>query len=50
MKTHLNAISRKAGVQGRSQLVNLLIEELLGGPVPRSEGAAARTGPASARA
>lgn len=33
VKTHLNAIYRKAGVAGRSQLVNFLIEELLGGPL-----------------
>ncbi len=35
VKTHLNAIYRKAGVPGRAQLVNLLIEELLGGPLVR---------------
>lgn len=37
VKTHLNAIYRKAGVPGRAQLVNLLIEELLGGPLVRPE-------------
>lgn len=31
IKTHLNAIYRKAGVNGRGELVNLLIEEILGG-------------------
>ncbi len=41
VETHLNAIYRKAGVQGRGQLVNLLIEELLEGPLvrPRIEAA-----------
>lgn len=33
VKTHLNAIYRKAGVSGRGQLVSLLIEDLLGGPL-----------------
>lgn len=33
VKTHLNAIYRKAGVPGRAQLVNLLIEELMHGPI-----------------
>lgn len=33
VKTHLNAIYRKAGVQGRSQLVSLLIEDLLDAPL-----------------
>jgi DNA-binding CsgD family transcriptional regulator len=41
VKTHLNAIYRKAGVQGRGQLVSLLIEELLGGPLLRPEVATA---------
>lgn len=40
VKTHLNAIYRKAGVSGRSQLVSLLIEELLGGPLVTPDGAA----------
>lgn len=41
VKTHLNAIYRKAGVQGRGQLVSLLIEDLLNGPlVPGGRGAA----------
>ncbi len=31
VKTHLNAIYRKAGVQGRGQLVSVLIEDLMGG-------------------
>lgn len=31
VKTHLNAIYRKAGVSGRGDLINLLIEEILGG-------------------
>lgn len=33
VKTHLNAIYRKAGVQGRGQLVSLLIEDLLNAPL-----------------
>lgn len=33
VKTHLNAIYRKAGISGRGQLVSLLIEDLLGGPL-----------------
>lgn len=36
VKTHLNAIYRKSGLQGRGQLVSVLIEDLLNGPlVPR---------------
>lgn len=43
VKTHLNAIYRKAGVTGRGQLVSLLIEELMGGALgdrtaPHPEG------------
>jgi DNA-binding CsgD family transcriptional regulator len=37
VKTHLNAIYRKAGVAGRSQLVSLLIEDLLRGSVAGSD-------------
>lgn len=33
IKTHLNAIYRKAGVSGRAQLVSLLIEDLMGTPL-----------------
>lgn len=33
VKTHLNAIYRKAGVSGRSQFVSLLIEDLMRGPL-----------------
>lgn len=33
VKTHLNAIYRKAGVPGRGQLVSVLIEDLMGGPL-----------------
>lgn len=39
IKTHLNAIYRKAGVSGRAQLVSLLVEDLLGGPVYGRSGA-----------
>ncbi|WP_333868784.1 helix-turn-helix transcriptional regulator [Cypionkella sp.] len=34
VKTHLNAIYRKAGVSGRAQLVSLLVEELFAAPLP----------------
>jgi DNA-binding CsgD family transcriptional regulator len=40
VKTHLNAIYRKAGVSGRGELVNLLIEEILGGSLLVDEPAA----------
>lgn len=33
IKTHLNAIYRKAKVQGRAQLVSLLVEDLLHAPL-----------------
>ncbi len=33
IKTHLNAIYRKSGVAGRSQLVSVLIEDLLQAPL-----------------
>lgn len=33
VKTHLNAIYRKSGLAGRGQLVSILIEDLLGGPM-----------------
>lgn len=33
VKTHLNAIYRKAGVTGRGQLVSLLVEDLMRGPI-----------------
>jgi DNA-binding CsgD family transcriptional regulator len=33
VKTHLNAIYRKAGVAGRAQLASLLIEDLMRGPL-----------------
>lgn len=46
VKTHLNAIYRKAGVQGRSQLVSLLIEDLLNTPL--IEGATVGRGVVSA--
>lgn len=41
VKTQLNAIYRKAGVSGRGQLVSLLIEDLMGGPLvdPADKGA-----------
>lgn len=44
VKTHLNAIYRKAGVSGRGQLTSLLIEDLLRGPVA-SPVASPATGP-----
>jgi DNA-binding CsgD family transcriptional regulator len=41
VKTHLNAIYRKAGVQGRGQLVSVLIEDLMNAPLVGKGGAAA---------
>lgn len=41
IKTHLNAIYRKAGVTGRGQLVSLLIEDLLGGALVNRDGSRA---------
>lgn len=41
VKSHLNAIYRKAGVTNRGELLSLLIEELMGGP----DGAAMTTPP-----
>ena len=38
VKTHLNAIYRKAGVAGRAQLVSLLIEDLMRGPLVEATG------------
>ena len=38
IKTHLNAIYRKSGVAGRAQLVSILIEDLLRGPLLGAEG------------
>jgi DNA-binding CsgD family transcriptional regulator len=40
VKTHLNAIYRKAGVQGRGQLVSVLIEDLLNAPLVPDAGRA----------
>lgn len=34
VKSQLNAIYRKSGLSGRGQLVSLLIEDLLSGPLP----------------
>ena len=33
VKTHLNAVYRKAGVAGRAQLVSVFVEELFAGPL-----------------
>ncbi len=38
VKTHLNAIYRKAGVSGRAQLVSLLVEDLLRAPLVGAKG------------
>lgn len=38
VKTHLNAIYRKAGVPGRGQLVSLLIEDLMRAPLVAPAG------------
>jgi len=50
VKTHLNAIYRKAGVPGRAQLVNLLIEELLGGPLVPADAETSETAGGNLRA
>ncbi|MEO0939232.1 MAG: LuxR C-terminal-related transcriptional regulator [Pseudomonadota bacterium] len=36
VKAQTNSIYRKAGVSGRTQLLSLFIEDLMGGPLPRS--------------
>ncbi len=41
VKTHLNAIYRKSGTNGRGQLVSLLIEDLLRGPLADNTNTAA---------
>lgn len=46
VKTHLNAIYRKAGVAGRAQLVSLLVEDLFRAPLVGPAGAAAARDPA----
>ena len=38
VKTHLNSIYRKAGVQGRGQLVSVLIEDLMNAPLVGKQG------------
>ncbi|MCX8508148.1 MAG: helix-turn-helix transcriptional regulator [Rhodobacteraceae bacterium] len=38
VKSQLNAIYRKSGLAGRGQLVSLLIEDLLAGPLPVQRG------------
>ncbi|WP_238321287.1 helix-turn-helix transcriptional regulator [Thioclava atlantica] len=35
VKSHLNAVYRKAGVSGRAQLVSVFVEELFEGPIGR---------------
>ncbi|MCA0919752.1 helix-turn-helix transcriptional regulator [Pseudooceanicola nanhaiensis] len=50
VKAHLNAIYRKAGVQGRNGLMSLLIEDLMGAPlVPEPAAEALRTGGGNSR-
>ncbi|MBY6089462.1 helix-turn-helix transcriptional regulator [Maritimibacter alkaliphilus] len=54
VKAHLNAIYRKAGVQGRNGLMSLLIEDLMGAPLvphetPEDAGATLRTGGGNSR-
>lgn len=44
IKAHLNAIYRKAGVNGRGSLVSLLIEDLMSQPLVRPEFATSSTG------
>ncbi len=38
VKSQLNAIYRKSGQAGRGQLVSVLIEDLLSGPLPNRAG------------
>lgn len=45
VKTHLNAIYRKAGVAGRAQLVSLLVEDLLRAPLVSVAAEGARAVP-----
>lgn len=42
VKSQLNAIYRKSGLAGRGQLVSLLIEDLLNGPLPQGAEAQAQ--------
>ena len=54
VKAHLNAIYRKAGVQGRNGLMSLLIEDLMGAPLvphetPEDARATLRTGGGNSR-
>jgi DNA-binding CsgD family transcriptional regulator len=44
VKTQLNAVYRKAGVAGRSQLVSILIEDLLDGPLSNAARPTAAAG------
>ncbi len=44
IKTQLNAVYRKAGVSGRSELVSILIGDLLDGPLSRRPRGAERAG------
>ena len=43
VKAHSNAIYRKAGVSGRTQLLSLFIEDLMEPAPPPDEGAARRS-------
>lgn len=47
VKTHLNAIYRKAGVTGRGQLVSLLIEDLMRGTLTGRTGTAVVAAPSA---
>lgn len=40
VKSHLNAVYRKAGVSGRAQLVALFVEDLFAGPIAAPEAMA----------
>lgn len=44
VKTHLNAIYRKSGAQGRGQLVSVLIEDLMRAPLVGEEKPAGQEG------
>lgn len=48
VKTHLNAIYRKAGVSGRAQLLSLLVEDLMAVPLVKMPNPASPQAPETA--
>lgn len=49
VKAHLNAIYRKAGVSSRSELISLLIEDLMNQPLLHKDGQRVADGARSGR-